>query len=60
MTRYRKLDNRRGSIPYRDRWHTHRPPTTARSIAEMVLPAIATVAGVWVALVYVLTMRLPA
>jgi len=39
----------------RDRWHAHRPPTTARTVAEMVLPAIATVAGVWVALVYVLT-----
>ena len=39
----------------RDRWHAYRPPTTARSVAEMLPPAIATVAGVWVALVIVLT-----
>jgi hypothetical protein len=39
----------------RDRWHAYRPPTTAQSVAEMLLPAIATVVGVWVALVYVLT-----
>ena len=46
---------RRGSIPYRDRWHAYRPPTTARYVADMVLPVIAVVVGVWLALVIVLT-----
>jgi hypothetical protein len=35
--------------------HAHRPTTTLRSIAWMLLPAIATVVGLWVALVVVLT-----
>jgi hypothetical protein len=39
----------------RDRWHAYRPPTTARSVAEMLLPAIAVWVGVWVAFVYVMT-----
>ena len=39
----------------RDRWHAYRPPTTARSVAWMILPAIAVLGGLWLALVIVLT-----
>ena len=55
MTRYRKLDNRRGSIRYRDRWHVSRPPTTLRTLAWMLLPVIGTLVGLWLALVWFLT-----
>jgi len=37
------------------RRHAHRPPTTARSVAWMILPAIAVLGGLWLALVIVLT-----
>ncbi len=39
----------------RERRHAHRPPTTARSVADMLLPAFATVVGFWLAVVWVLT-----
>ena len=42
----------------RDRRHVSRPrpePVTLRTVAWMLLPALAVVFGLWLALVYVLT-----
>ena len=37
MTRYRKLNPRTGSIPYRDTWHAHRrEPRISYLITEAV------------------------
>lgn len=88
MTRFRKLNPSRGSIPFRDTWgHAHpahrRDPRTTdsrvradgaglfwfydrddlditwREVGRALLPALAVLAGAWIALVWFLTTGAP-
>jgi len=54
MTRYRRLDTRRGSIPYRDRCHAH--PAHQPGVGSLLLQVIGAgllLAFLWMAFVYV-------